>query len=294
METFFANLLTRALGGNGAVKAVLQPFESYVAKHFILPNLTRKLHPPPLLSGMPLLIPRAAQKRIRYTLDTARPGISLVVSPRECGKTTTLISEFNAYLQERKGHGAFFPPNSFQSSNDPRKAFYERFGGEQRCHDLCDILRPKSTIVFDQVEQIYAEPMISVLRSLMTESMRSENVSVVVAVSSVEKARILLDLNGGEKVRVIVPPSDFKWGAESVDTLIAAYDQQEKRQPSDLLGSVKGLRELALESGTAGFLPQFEQRLRIDGKDKAMEWGHDRAHTDVGLWKSFEEFERMW
>lgn len=266
----------------GALGALLRPIESRFAKRFILPRLSSRPHASPGLDGLPLLRPPIAHVRIMNTFDTARPGISVVVSPRECGKSTTLISEFNDYLLERKGHGLFFAPNALQSGSDARQAFFARCGGEQRCEDLCDILPVHSTIVFDQVEQIFSEPMISVLRSLMTESVRSRNVSVVVAVSSAEKARLLLDLNGGEKVRVICPPSAFRWGAEQVDKLIAAYDQ--RKAVSDLtLAGTSGLRELAMASGTAGFLSQFNERLRMDGKEKAMQWGQERASKDVEL-----------
>lgn len=275
-----------------ALGALLRPLESRFAKCFVLPQLSSRPHASPGLDGLPLLSSRVAHERLMYTFDTARPGISVVVSPRACGKSTTLISEFNDYLLKRKGHGLFFSPNALQSGSDARQAFFARCGGEQRCDDLCDTLPLHSTIVFDQVEQIYSEPMISVLRSLMTESMRSRNVSVVVAVSSAEKARLLLDLNGGEKVRVICPPSAFRWGAEQIDKLIAAYTQKEVAASDITLASMSGLRELAMASGTAGFLSQFNERLRMDGKDKAMQWGHERASNDVELWKTFEEFEK--
>ena len=268
---------------------LVRPWESRFAQKWILPQITSRPHAAPNLDGLPLIRSRTARERLQYTFETGRPGISVIASPRECGKTTTLITGFNDYLAA-KGHGLFFAPNSLQSGRDARDAFLTRCGGEQRSHDLCDIMPLHSTIVFDQVEQMFSEPMISVLKSLMTESMRSRNVSIVVAVGTVEKARLLLDLNGGEKVRLLCSPSAFRWGAAEIDQLIAAYD--ERNSSSVKLGTLIGLRELALQSGTAGFLTQFEERLRSDGQDKAKLWGQQRVREDEELWKSFEDLEK--
>lgn len=123
----------------GPIGALLSPLESAFARRFVLPRLTSRPHAAPELGGLPRFKPLTACKRIQYTFDNAIPGISVIVSPRECGKTTNLIFEFNDYIS-RGGHGKFFSPNTFSRSKDPSDAFFAKFGGTQRSEDLCDVL----------------------------------------------------------------------------------------------------------------------------------------------------------
>lgn len=113
----------------------------------------------------------------------------------------------------------------------------------------------------------------------------------MVSVSSLETARALINLNGGEKTRILCAPSDFRWSSLQVDKLIEAYDAAQP-DASLRLGGVDTLRELAIESGTAGFLVKFRDHLLQDDRQSAIEWAKTRANDDVKAWKSFREFEK--
>lgn len=306
-------LLGQRVRSGGTLGALLRPLESRFAQRFVLPRLSRKPHivpglpsglPPGLPSGSPLPSPRVARERVQHTFETARSGVSVVVSPRGSGKSTTLAAEFNNYVRTR-GHGVFVSPDAFRSCRsgpDACRAFFALCGGEQRCHDLCDVLPPRSTIVFDvfdDVAQAYTEPLVSVLKSLMTESVRSGNVSVVVASSCVDMARLLLNLNGGGKTQILCPPSAFRWSADQVadqlDRLLATRDF------APCAPCKRDLLTLAVASGSAGFLPEFKKRLgRLSTNGggnaammPAMQWAFMRSQEDAAQWHAFAEFERV-
>lgn len=266
------------LAAVSSISDSLSVLSTFIAKRQLF-HVSKNLALPPSFAGLPCVTPRAARTHLDAALCDPAGGIGVVAAPPSCGKSTTLRLAFNDFIRGG-GSGVYFGAE-LRSPSD----FFNYFGGDQRRADLLKLLPPRSAIVLDQFEDVDSEEMLHLVVYLMHESMLVGNISVTIATSNVRVAQRLLNLNGGRKVRLACAPRDFMWTPTEVDEFIEGVDALKNNI------FLPRLREMALVSGSAGFL--VEAARVVNAQRCPARWLDElsvRATSDAHAWGDFVVF----
>eukprot|EP01138_Halocafeteria_seosinensis_P012376 gb/GECG01012646.1/.p1 GENE.gb/GECG01012646.1/~~gb/GECG01012646.1/.p1 ORF type:complete len:242 (+),score=30.45 gb/GECG01012646.1/:1-726(+) len=143
---------------------------------------------------------------------------------------------------------------------------------------LKDCIPDKSLIIIDQAENIALDEQAkNYIRALATQSRNNRGkFNVVIAVSDKEKTKILVDLNGLDKIKGLARTDCLKWTQKEVTTFL---------QQSDKFNEIPEAQELGEMAAAPAFLEQMHKSpsVNMNCTQKAHEW-------QVG-WNSFEEID---
>ena len=232
------------------------------------------------LRDLPLVRNEKVDKVLSQAFARKYGGISVIVAPPGSGKSTYLRHFANNFLES----GGFV--QYFASELNSSAQFYKTFGSDERSEDLFTLMPEKSVIVLDQVETwgTINDDMKRLLRHLALESRRTTNRNVIVSVSDMEVAKLVLCLNGNDKIRAIAGSEVFMWDSHMVDEFVrrapnfkSLTEEQHKR-----------LQKFAIHAASPGFL-HLVSELHSAGDFPDDDRLQKHAETFRTNWKIFKE-----
>jgi hypothetical protein len=166
--------------------------------------------------NIPFVVNPVADAVIRKTIGFKYGGIHVVVAPKGSGKSMLLRRLVNDHI--RAGGAAKY----FGNESSLPSEFFTAFGAASRRMDLFDIMPTRSVIVIDQLEhmQQLSKDMESLLLHLAFESRRTAECNVIISLANIEMAKIILGLNGNDKIYQAGTAADFKWGEPEVTRFV--------------------------------------------------------------------------
>lgn len=182
-------------------------------------------------------------KAVTSSLFYGAGGVRVVYAPTHSGKTTYITRA--AYDGISNGRSV-----EYYSAVRSKQHLFKLMGITASECSVSDVVRPNTTIIFDQLDDTMTTDLRELVKHLAVDSFNTKKYNAVLSVSDPALCSDIVALNGGQKITLLAQGPHFRWGADEVDAYIATC-------PVFLALGVEQrarLRALAIHAASPGFL----------------------------------------